>query len=259
MTLKDTLYDYTNDTLKTLIKLTGDSPPTRKDDLVGHLYSLLTTPASLHAIWEDLDDLSQKAVASAYHNDGLFHADAFAAQYGSLPERPQKHSWVWYSYEPILMDVLIHDGEIPSELMPLLEELVPPPDPFRVAGQTDAPSTVEVGGEELPLQRIDTEKTGLSDLLAYLHLVDQGAIRLTKAGSRITAGSARKVLPNLTEGDFFPLPDKPRAADTIRPYGLRCVYPGERARFVSCDVSRVDPEGAVALANPGSDAFAGGL
>ncbi len=220
MKLEETLYGYTNDTLKTLIKLTGDSPPTRKDDLVAHLMGRLTTPASLHDVWEQMDDLSQKAVASAYHNDGLFHAAAFAAQYGSLPERPRKSEWVWYSREPILMDLFIHEGEIPSDLMPLLADRVAPPDPFRITGQTEAPSAVVVQDEELPLTRLDTEKTGLSDLLAYLHMVDQGEIRLTSAGRRITAGSARKVLPNLTEGDFFPLADKPRAADTFRPFAL---------------------------------------
>ncbi len=220
MTLEETLYDYTNDTLKTLIRLAGDSPPARKDDLVAHLVALLTTPASLRELWEQMDDLSQKAVASAYHNDGLFHAAAFAAQYGSVPERPRKHKWSWASREPILMDLLIHDGEIPSDLMPLLADRVAPPDPFQITGQADAPRTVTVRGEELPLTRLDTEKTGLSDLLAYLHLASQGEIRLTKAGRRITAGSARKVLPNLTEGDFFALPDQPRAADTLRPFAL---------------------------------------
>ncbi|MBI1882562.1 MAG: hypothetical protein HYR94_30680, partial [Chloroflexi bacterium] len=141
MELSEILYQQTNDILKRLAGLCGCSGQTRKDDLVRCIHKVVMTPASLERLWNQLDDLSQKAVAAAYYNDGEFNATAFIAQYGSLPERPQS-KWSWET-KPILLDLFLHvplpsyafnayNPILPSDLMLLLENLVPPPDKFQI-------------------------------------------------------------------------------------------------------------------------------
>ncbi len=218
MELSEILYQKTNDELYKLAQLCEYSGPKRKDDLVSHLHRTVMKPESMKQVWRQMDDLSKQAVASAYHNDGEFEATAFIAQYGSLPERP-KGRWSWY-YEPILMDLFIYEGYIPSDLMPLLEEVVPPPERFQLQGLKDKPQGIDNDGSPYELLTAETEQTGLHDLTAFLHLVDQGQIRVSSSSSRATIGSIRKVVDNLLEGDFFPLEEKYRATDTIRPFGL---------------------------------------
>jgi hypothetical protein len=76
MELSEILYQKTNDVLKQYARLcNGCSGATRKDDLVGCIRRTLLTPESLHAVWGQLDTLSKKAVAMAYHNQGKFFID----------------------------------------------------------------------------------------------------------------------------------------------------------------------------------------
>ena len=220
MKLVEILYQKTNDQLKELARLCNYSGPIRKDNLAQHIRQAVTTPASLHGLWRNLDDLSKKVVAAAYHNDGEFNPTAFAAQYGKLPERPKKGG-LWYTYQPILLDLFIYDQKIPSDLMPLLEKLVPPPDKFQLAGLPETPqTTLDVEGEPIPLICIETEQVGLHDLVAYLRLVDTGQIKIGASSSRATLGSIKKIADSLLQADFFPLPEKYRANQTIRPFGL---------------------------------------
>jgi hypothetical protein len=162
--------------------------------------------------------LSQKAVAAAYHNDGLLNTDAFVAQYGSLPERPKRSEW-HYSREPILLDLFLYHDRIPTDMMPLLASLAPPPDKFQIEGLGEAPQTAPSFNEAQPLWRAETEEAGQHDLLVFLRLVDQGAIRLG-ASSRLQPTSVAKLAENLLVGDFLPLPQKIDLEDTYRPYGL---------------------------------------
>ncbi|MBN1217492.1 MAG: hypothetical protein JXM69_01070 [Anaerolineae bacterium] len=218
--LAEILYQKTNDQLKQLAKLCDACRgATRKDDLVRCIHCTVMKPESLRQVWRQLDDLSKKAVAAAYHNDGEFNQSAFVAQYGTLPERPKKNMWSYYS-EPIPLDLFLYDGRLPADLIPLLVDLVPPPDKFQLTGLAEPPQTVEMQGYTLELQRAETEQAGLHDLLAYLRLVEQGQIQITATSNRATVGSLKKLVNDLLVGDFFSLPDKYRATDTIRPFGL---------------------------------------
>lgn len=221
MNLADLLYQKTVDQLKPLANLCGRHGFTRKDDLVRHIHNVMMTPTTLATLWRKLDPLSQKAVASAYHNAGEFHAEGFVAQYGSLPERPKRNSWSWYT-EPILFDLFIQNGNIPLDLLPHLADLVPPPEKFQLVGLKNTPVPLSPDGRPLELLRADTEQAGLHDLIAYLRLVDQGQIKISSTTSRATLGSIKKILQSLLAGDLLPLdPEaKLRATDTIRPYGL---------------------------------------
>ncbi len=231
MELSEILYQHTNDILKRLAGLCGCSSYTRKDDLVRCIHKVVMTPASLEKLWQQLDDLSKKAVAAAYHNDGEFNATAFVAQYGALPERPQS-KWSW-EVKPILLDLFLYAPQpyytfnaanpiLPSDLMPLLENLVPPPDKFQLEGRPDAPKTV-MGRYRKPVDLIcaETEQAGLHDLLAYLRLVNEGKIGSDVSG-RAPVASIKQILASLLQEDFLPLAptEKFRANQTIRPFGL---------------------------------------
>ncbi|GAB4411846.1 MAG: hypothetical protein Fur0044_06060 [Anaerolineae bacterium] len=230
MELSEILYQQTNDTLKRLAGLCGCSKQTRKDDLVRCIHKVVMTPDSLRRLWDKLDDLSKKAVASAYHNGGEFNATAFVAQYGSLPERPQSR-WSWQA-QPILLDLFlytptpyhafnVYNPILPSDLLPLLENLVPPPDKFQVSGVSQAPKTTPGRFHRLAeLICAETEQAGLHDLVAYLRLVNEGKISTDNTSGRATLAGIKQIVANLLQGDFLPLFDKYRANQTIRPFGL---------------------------------------
>src|SRR6185295_7969400 len=129
MELSEILYQQSSDTLERLAGLCGCSNYSRKDDLVRCIHKVVMTPTSLEKLWGQLDDLSKKAVAAAYHNDGEFNSTAFMAQYGSLPKRHQT-KWLWvarlipldlflYAPQPYFFNT--HNSILPSDLMPLLE------------------------------------------------------------------------------------------------------------------------------------------
>lgn len=230
MKLVDILYEYSNDQLKGLARLCGCGSITRKADRVECIRQALLNPASLRALWEKMDNLSRRAVASAYHNGGEFNSAAFVAQYGSMPPRPQKGVAGWFYPEPIILDLFIHNApgpqrytftaRIPEDMMPLLAELVPPAEKFQVTGQPAAPESLTgPHGEPIELMRAETEQAGLHDLRAYLRLVDRGEIR-PSSSARLTATGAKKILDNLMLPDFLPLPEPYRAHQTIRPFGL---------------------------------------
>lgn len=231
MELSEILYQQTNDTLKRLAGLCGCSSYTRKDDLVRCIHKVVMTPDSLRRLWDKLDGLSKKAVASAYHNGGEFNATAFVAQYGSLPERPQSSRFSW-EIKPILLDLFlyaptpyhafnIYSPVLPSDLLPLLENLVPPPDKFQVSGVAQAPKTTP-GRFRQPAELIcvETEQAGLHDLVAYLRLVHEGKMLTDSTSGRASLAGIKQIVANLLQGDFLPLADKYRANQTIRPFGL---------------------------------------
>jgi hypothetical protein len=221
MKLADILYQKTNDQLKQLTQLSGECRGlNRKDDLVNCLLHLLLSPDSLRRLWQRLDELSQKAVAHAYHNEGEFNEIAFAAQYGSLPERPSANRFFTWQKLPILLDLFIYNRTLPDDLMPLLEKLAPPPDKFQLEGLAEAPQEMDWFDEKLKFMRAETERTGQHDLLAYLRLVAQGELSVTPTTGALTLAGYKKIVDNLLAGDFLPLPNNYRANQTIRPFGL---------------------------------------
>lgn len=220
MELAEILYQKTNDVLKQLAQLVGGCQgATRKDDLVRCLHRAVMTPVSLKQLWQQLDALSQKAVAAAYHNGGEFDSSAFVAQYGALPMRPQNR--YFWQQQPILLDLFIYDAGLPGDLMPLLANLVPPPERFQLRGLAEAPSMTQMPDEQMvELVSVKTEQAGLHDLTAYLRLVAQGDVSVSSTSGNIQLTGVKKILDSLLDGDFLPLPQKYRANQTIRPFGL---------------------------------------
>ncbi|MCX6050363.1 MAG: hypothetical protein NT075_35150 [Chloroflexi bacterium] len=219
MKLFDIFYNYTNDELKKLIQLLNAfRKPARKEEMVSFLRDELLIPDKLRQHWARLDELSQKAVAAAYHNDGTFNANAFVNQYGALPERP-KSDWYW-AREPILWDLFVYNNQIPSDLMPLLAELVPPAERFQVTGLVETPTLFAGVDQSQPLLQADTEETGLHDLAIFLRLLDQHQLSISSSSYKLTAASAQRLLDHLLQGDFFPQTGKLELEETYRPFGL---------------------------------------
>jgi hypothetical protein len=218
MSLYDIFDNQNSDQLKEYVKLCGGpSSLTRKADRANYLVETLTNPVQLRQLWAQMDELSCKAVASAYHNDGIFDSKAFVAQYGSMPERPQKDRW-YYRREPIVLDLFIHGNEIPAEVMALLAPIVPLPERFQLTGSPDVPDVLDESGEAIEIFVAEREIAGLHDLTLYLALLSQGSLKLSSSSHRLTPKSLETLVAGLQQGDLFS--DVEKAEDAILPYGL---------------------------------------
>lgn len=217
MQLLHILESYKSDYLKKYVKLLGGpSSLTRKADRLAYVHQHLTTPNLLGELWSKMDEVSQKAVAAAYHNEGLLNRSAFTAQYGQLPFRAG--SRYGYTSKLLLLDLFLHENQLPTELMALLAELVPAPERFQLEGMTEVPENMHKF--DYPVMRADTALVGFNDLLTYLRLVEQKEIKFSATNRQPTAASLRKIAKHLMAGDFFELPDKPKSKEVIRPFGL---------------------------------------
>ena len=182
MDLRVELDLWTSNVLKIYVALLrGTSSITRKHDRIEFIAKQLLQPKALKKVWQSLDPISQRAVSVAYHNDGEFDADAFVAQYEALPPRPGKTSSYWYyDQEPILFDLFVIDEErIPSDLMPLLADLVLPLERFQITPLPTLPERIEYHQRMYPIEQVDTELIGPLDLLTYLKMVEQDEMRFS--------------------------------------------------------------------------------
>ena len=251
MKLTEILNNHNNDYLKKLVRLVGGgSRLNRKDDLVTFLSHELLSSQRLAHHWNALDALSQKVVAAAYHNEGAFQADAFVAQYGSLPKRPDHYGW-GYIYNPIPLDLFLYQGQLPDDLMPVLKSLMPPADRFQIEGLAEAPQTFEGDAGEIELIRAETEQAGLHDLTILLRLIDQGKVKLSTSSDRLTPTTVGTLVANLLAGDFWPLPAKPDQVETIRPFGLQVFVTS--AGWVSRDKNELTAKGRAFLRTQAPD------
>jgi hypothetical protein len=222
MTLAEALEQWNSDTIKKYVLLLGGGGITRKGDRIAYIESQLLDKKQLTAVWRQLDPVAQRAVSTAFHNGGQFDEDAFVAQYGEMPPRPEDKRR-YYSYsnrEPILFDLFVVGGHIPADLLPLLTDLILPPDRFQLEGVAEIPETVQRYGFNLNLLQACTELAGRADLLTYLQLVEQGGLKWSPKLNELTAASIRKVMANLIDGDFFPEPDQVTGRYVVRPFAL---------------------------------------
>jgi len=224
MNLAEALDQWRSDDLKKYVKLLdGDSRITRKADRINFISQALLNKPSLRYLWGQMDNISQRAISVAYHNEGTFDQNAFVAQYDHMPSRPKKKRSAWSSYynsEPILFDVFVIRSQIPDDLMMLLADLALPPERFQLEGVAEAPTQIDRGRHVDDVMTVETEAIGRTDLLTYLQLMDRKQLRFSDKNKRLTAASVRKVLANLMAGDFREESDKVTARTTIRPTGL---------------------------------------
>ena len=88
MTLAQFLERWTSETLLGYFNLLGGKKLTRKGERIDYICQQMLSAETLPGIWQRLDPQAQRAVSSAYHNEGVFDTAAFLAQYGQLPPRP---------------------------------------------------------------------------------------------------------------------------------------------------------------------------
>ncbi len=218
MKLREILPTYTVDMLKPLARLCNSPSLMRKDDIITGIIGTLTSPEGLRLQWEQLDDLSRKAVAQAVHNSGEFDEAAFRARYGQLPVRPQSR-WTWEK-QAVRLDLFLYQDHIPDEMLPLLEPWVPRPEPFQIEGVTATPRTVKLALDTANLLLAETERVGPQDLAAFLHLVDSGGMQVASNTQMPSVGSLKKLWPLLGVRDFLEVAEGQKTVDTIRPVGL---------------------------------------
>ncbi|MFQ5421861.1 MAG: hypothetical protein ACE5EY_16040, partial [Anaerolineae bacterium] len=174
ITLKEKLEQWRSDDLKKYVYLLGGkSSVQRKAERVTFIQHKMIFKDSLRAVWQELDEISRRAISVAYYNGGEFDSGAFVAQYGQLPPRPQKEKSWYYSKQPILFDLFVINGHIPDDLMRLLADLVLPLERFQLEGQETIPSEVTRHKREWDVAAVETELIGRADLLTYLQMVEQ--------------------------------------------------------------------------------------
>lgn len=222
ITLTAALERWNSDVLMQYVALLGAGKGvTRKADRIEVVRRHLLEKEHLRRVWQQLDPVAQRAVSNAYHHDGVFDPQAFVAQYGQLPPRPQKDKWGYYGWqEPILFDLFVINNEIPSDLLPLLADLALPVERFRLEGVEALPATAQRYAAACPIIEAETEVVGRTDLLTYLQLVEQGALKWSEKNRELTAASVRKVMANLVMGDFYEEPDTVTGRSVVRPFGL---------------------------------------
>lgn len=223
MKLAELLEQWRSDDLKEYVRLLGGpSTVTRKAERIAFITEQMLDRASLRIIWNQLDGISRRAISVAFHNGGEFNQGAFVAQYGTLPPRPKRRDgWSSYFYRiPILFDLFVIGDQVPNDVLPLLSDLVLPPERFQVEGVVEPPAQYGLGGEVEDITIAETEIAGRTDLITYLRLMEQGQLRFGVKNQRLTAASLRNVLDHLVAGDFRASSDTGTARTSIRPVGL---------------------------------------
>jgi hypothetical protein len=221
MTLAQSFERLNGDALKGYVSLLGGKSMTRKADRIDYICRQMLSQDTLPGVWHQLDPLAQRAVSNAYYNEGLFDTQAFIAQYGDLPPRPQADKYFSSYYrQPVLFDLFVVGDQVPDDLMPLLADLVLPVERFQLEGIATPPARITQWNSDYPIHQVETEIVGRADLLTYLQLADQGALAWGQTGKGLTAGSVRKLYDSLLAGDFHSEPEKLTGRYVIRPIGL---------------------------------------
>lgn len=224
-TVAEALQRETVDKLKKLVELLKTSErPTRKGELVA-LIARHLEGESLRALWSQLDQLQQAAVAEAtYAPDGLFHADRFEAKYGGQPSWGSKNNRIYgYGENPSPLRLFIYGVVVPDDIKSRLKAFVPEPakvtlnridevaETFNLKSHRYNPKTksYEAVEEGIPVVRRETERHALQELPTVLRLVEAGKIAVSDKTLRPTAASMQTLAEVLRGGDYYELPDKP--------------------------------------------------
>ncbi len=211
----------TADQLKELARLIqAKAIPTREADLVQFIRSELSNSAHLRAQWDQLDALSQKAVAAAAHNHSQLDQVAFAAQHGSLPSLGGRDSD--YRDRPSRAALFFVNGwYLPNDLVPLLKRWVPPPELYQVPTLVELPAELEIEDYATSLEQVETERAAGHDLVAVLRLTASGKIAVSNKTALPTASALKMLAKQLLIGDYYAPADADQTGGgAIRPFGL---------------------------------------
>jgi hypothetical protein len=229
-TLRDGLADESADIVKKLYaKLKLLEKLRRKDEIAARIAQHLANPAHVKALYNQLDDLQQKAVAEAiYDPKGRFDEDKFAAKYGRKPswkkDGEKKIGAMGFSYGSAPADwsllnlVIIRRRIVPGDLRERLLAFVPAPDKARLTTHTEDPpaqfavrwrerdwrtNRIEERAEQVDVTVRETERAALQNLAAVLRLVDAGQIAVSEKTLQPSAAAQQTIAEALRDGDFY--------------------------------------------------------
>ncbi len=263
--LHDHLWSLTVDVLKLRLKLLGEKPanPNKSGciDAIKRRYDR----RGLEELWSSLDDTGKLAVAEACHAvDGVFHRARFKAKHGveavfqNIPES-ERYGFRRYDSNPeystrlnlLLFPAPDRNYFVPSDLAALLREFVPVP---------PAPEVMTLEG---PLEKDGwtvrlTEHDALVDIMAMLHLAEQGNFSVSEKTGMPSAAGAKRILECLSGGDFYPydvsFPEKKWQGEQeigfIKPVAWAMLLTNAKLVFSSGTKSKLTPAGTKALRKP---------
>ena len=218
-TLEVALMEHlTVDELKKLANHTHQKIPTRKADIAALIVQHLQGE-SLHAVWQDLDDLQRAAVAEVAHSSSTrFLADRFAAKYGRSPDWGTADKY-GNRRNPSPLAFFFYGGVMPDDLKARLKAFVPKPAEAKVKTMRELPTacglprsrwnsktrTEEKRTEEVPLAVHQTELTAQRELLSLLRLIDSGKVSVSDKTRRPSAATIKAITNVLEGGDYYPV------------------------------------------------------
>jgi hypothetical protein len=215
LTLREALALCRVEDIKPLVALVCGKVKARKEEMIDMLAAALQGAGAVRALYDNLDDLGQKAVQEATHDDkGALHRERFQARYGSLPDFGG--TGTWRSEAPTKLRLFFPYADfLPTDLRATLETFVPEPPPLTVK-KVDAlpamvrPPHVDIGSsyhkpneEEVALRMRETARSALLDVKTVLRLVDAGDVRVGDKTRRASQASMKSIAAVLVDGDFY--------------------------------------------------------
>ncbi|RME85246.1 MAG: hypothetical protein D6775_03300 [Caldilineae bacterium] len=202
--------------LRTLLEIVGHPNPNslRRDEAIFYLVEQMGSKNALRKLWPRLDPVIQQALSLTVHTTGgVYQPNTIRLRFGVVPPQPQRY---WSGYIPTALDLFLdEEGNILSELLPLLRVVAPKPEPWKIPTQPEPPPRYESIGFE----RSPGPEVGLQDLSTVLALIGQGKIQVNDR-MMPTFDSIQLVLERLVQGDFFDLSSAQDLSEAIRPVGL---------------------------------------
>lgn len=187
--------------------------PARKAEMITATMDRLV--ANARRTWKQLDELGQKAVAFAMHDeDHRFHEDQFKARYGSVPKF-EKVENSWATRDPTRLGLIVikcrRGRVVPDEIHDVLRSIVPEPETLTIRPVAELLSHVEMATRH-------SEAAAQQDLLTTLRLIEQGKLAASAKTHHPSAATMKLLQPLLRDGDFYEwIPKKNKWEQEIGP------------------------------------------
>lgn len=219
-------YDTVDELKKLLSLLPETGKPSRKAELVSVIAEQLQGN-KLQALWDQLDEIQQKAVAeTAYADESEFQTEQFLAKYGSLPNWGKQSRYIHgyieqhsrlalFFYKPSAYQLRL---VMPDDLKERLRQFVPKPQPLTLRSQGEMPATTQIQWrefdfstrkyvnkqEEVEVTHCDMERAAQQDLLAVLRFIHLGKVAVSDKTFMPTKATVQALSDLLQGKDYYP-------------------------------------------------------
>ena len=205
ITLRDSLASLTVPDLKDLVShLPGSTTATRKDDLIERIAVAMLGP-ELTAIWSQLDETQQAAVAEAAHHPlGEYSDRRFRARYQRAPafRVAVAKSYGYSAGKSTALCLFIQYSRdegcyvVPTDLRARLQAFVPPPAPPGI----DSSDTL---AEDERLTVRLTEREALQEVVIMLRTIEQTRVQVSDKTALPGTATLRLLGDKLPSGDHY--------------------------------------------------------